>query len=71
MKKIKDLNALSLFFLHEKKAKIPLKKRIKKLLLSPVDNTIVSVPIEIIELNIENLLNLNVIKAIKVQLISL
>ena len=36
---MKDLINFLLFFFHEKKAKIALKRRIKKLLLSPVDKT--------------------------------
>ena len=51
----------------KKKAKTPLKNRIKKFPLSPVDRTKVSEVSDIIKLNKENLLNLIVIRAIKVQ----
>ena len=67
IKTIKDLINFLLFFSHEKKAKIPLKRRIKKFPLSPVDKTKVKDVSHTKKLKKENLLYLKVIRAKKVQ----
>ena len=64
---MKDLTNFLLFFSHEKKAKSPLKRRIKKLPLSPVDKTKVKDVSDTNKLKNENLLYLKVIRAKKVQ----
>ena len=63
----KDLIKLCLLLFHENKARIPLKKRIRKFPLSPVKKTKTSEINEIHELNKKNLFTLKLIKAMRVQ----